>query len=346
MKKINIFSGLLMIIIVMCLVPNAIFAKKPIVLRWAQYVPAMPDQGGGVFDKFIAEEIEKRTNGNVKLEIYWSGAMGKPKELLGLVSDGTIDMTSIPAGFYNASFPLWLAPNSIPFVMETTQEAWRSATMLPNEVPGVQNEMHKLNLKCLYHQVLPPYQIFARQPIKTFEDLKGKKFCTWGEYLPRAFKSAGAVGVSIFPAERYESLQRGVVDGVIWPLSLGQLTRSHEVAPNVCLWNLGPIVGRGTYVNLDAWNKLPSDVQKILIEVSAEANEMQLKKWDRWDAEARKQLEEAGAVFHEIPASERQKWIAANPDFIGEWIENAEKKGLGKEARELKDKWFEIIAEY
>jgi len=346
MLKSNIFKGLLLIIMVLCLVPNMAFAKKPIVLRWAQYTPAKPDQTGGVFDQFIADEVEKRTNGDVKIEIYWSGAMGKPKELLGLISDGTIDMTSIPAGFYNASFPLWLAPNSIPFVMENTEEAWRSATMLPELVPGIQIEMKKLNLKCLYHQVLSPYQIFAREPIKTFEDLKGKKFCTWGDYLPRAFKAAGALGVSIFPAERYEALQRGVVDGVIWPLCLGQLTRSHEVAPNVCLWNLGPIVGKGIYVNLDVWNKLPSDVQKIMLDVSAEANEMQRKQWDQWDDESRKILEADGAFIHEIPASERQKWIDAQPDFVSEWIKNAEKKGLGKEARELKEKWFEIVAKY
>ena len=53
-----------------------------------------------------------------------------------------------------------------------------------------------------------------------------------------------------------------------------------------------------------------------------------------------------GAIFHEVPASERQKWIDASPDFLDETIKKMEKQGKGDEARYFVKRWLEIVDKY
>ena len=45
---------------------------------------------GAKVDKWWAAEIEKRTNGAVKIKIFWEGVLGKAKENLGLIQQGAI----------------------------------------------------------------------------------------------------------------------------------------------------------------------------------------------------------------------------------------------------------------
>lgn len=346
MKWIRPMSLVLIVISLIIVVPLASFAQKPIVLRWTQLVPERPEQGGAIIDQFFASEVEKRTDNRVKFEFFWSCSMGKPKEMISQVKSGIVDLASTPSGYYPSEFPLWTPPNNIPFLMETLEDAWQTHVLLPKESKTIQKEIADKGLKLLYHHTLGPYQIFATKPVVTFEDLNGLKVRSWGPDVPKALHAAGAVGVSIFPAEMYESLHRNVVDAALWPLAHGYIQRTHEVAPHVCMWNFGAFVGRGVWINLDTWNKLSKDVQNVMIEVVDETREFELKKWKEWTRQAREKLEAEGAIFHEIPAGERQKWIDALPDFTAQWVEQMEKNGLGDEAGQIRKHWLEIVSKY
>ena len=62
--------------------PSILMAEKPIVLRCAQYLPDIEENNG---EHFLAKEVYKRTNGRVKIEIYFGGTLGKAQEMLDLV---------------------------------------------------------------------------------------------------------------------------------------------------------------------------------------------------------------------------------------------------------------------
>jgi TRAP-type C4-dicarboxylate transport system substrate-binding protein len=341
----KILFPLLVMFLVLSFAPIT-HATKPIVLKWAHFVGKSPPETGGLIDQFFADEVNKRTNGRVKIEIYWSQTLGKVKELLGLVSNGTVDIAVVPAGYFPSSFPLWAAPNSIPFVMETLEQAWQTHNKIPAEIGAVKEEAKKLNIKLLYHHTIAPYQLFSTKPVIKFEDLKGMKVRSWGSYIPKAYQAAGAVSVTIFPAENYEALKRGLVDAVMWPLAHGSGLKIHEVAPIISMWNIGTFVGRGNWINLDSWKKLPADVQKIMLDVSKEASKMEANEWRKWTHNAREKMDAAGVKYYEVPEVERQKWIKACPDFLADWVKAMEKQGKGDAARQMKKRWLKIVEEY
>lgn len=317
-------------------------AEKRITMRWAHYVPNRPNTYI-IADEVFAKRVEELTNGKVKIRIYFGQTLGKVKELLTLVKSGTVDIASFPTGYFSSAFPLWTAPNNLPFVMETTEQAYRSAIELAETNADIQKEIKGQNLRLLFHHVLPPYQLFSKKPILKFEDLEGLKIRTWGAYMPQAYKAAGAVAVNVYPAEVYEALKRGVVDAAMWPLELGLLQRHHEVAPNICLWNVGSFVGWGNWMNLNSWNKLSDSQRDAVIKAAEEARKVEFETRVRNNQAAKEKLVSMGSKILEVPEAERKKWIEASPRFVEEWVASMKRKGLGKEAGNLKNRWQNIL---
>ncbi len=126
------------------------------------------------WEKWFAGEIEKRTDGRVKIKIFWSQSLGKTSDLPDLVQSGGVDMTMLVPGYYPARFPLAMASNQLWFVNWTNEEAFAVAKAL-YWVDPIQTELDKQNMKLIYIQVLPKYQLWAWQELNSLPDLKGKK---------------------------------------------------------------------------------------------------------------------------------------------------------------------------
>jgi len=131
------------------------------------------------WEMWFADEIEKRTQGKVKIKIFWSESLGKTPDLPDLVSSGGIDMSILVPGYYPARFPLAQCGNQLWFVNWTNEEAFEVAKTIYWQGP-IPKELEKQNMKLMYVQVLPSYQLWSWQPIKTVADLKGKKIRSWG----------------------------------------------------------------------------------------------------------------------------------------------------------------------
>lgn len=340
------FFALILLCVVVSLAPAAWAGSsdKPITLRYAHFLHKNFDWFTAT-DKFFAKEVEKRTNGKVKVKIYWAESLGKTAELLELVRAGTVDIASMYLGVFPSAFPLWSAPNSLFFVMTTLDQAQQVATQMPKKIAGVKDEIKKQNVKLFYHHLLPSYHLWAKKPITKFKDLKGLKLRSFGVHLPKIYKAAGAVGVTVLHPEIYESIQRGVIDGGMFPLPLGDGVKLQEIVKDVSLWNLGSIVAYGAFINLDKWNSLPPDIRKAIEEAAAATSAFAHKHAVETESKILQKLKKAGVKFHKVPVAERQEWIAASPNFLDEWVKNMEKlsKEKGTAAKQMKELWLEIV---
>ena len=343
-RKLSVLVLVLMVV-TFVLGSGVVRAADKITLRFGHFMPEKPGMIGAVTDQFFADEVKKRTNGAVDIKIYWSGTIGKTKELLGLVRDGSIDMAGLACGYYPAQFPLWKAANALPFVMTTVQEAIETSKRIPEEIPEVRAEIDKQNVKLLYHHVMECYHIFSTKPANTFASLKGLKLRTYGDQLPKAFHAAGAVGVTMYPAEVYEGLKRGVIDGGVGSVVPAMLLRIYEVAPHINKWNIMSIVGWGVFINQDKWKAIPPEAQKVMLEVAEEARVFEIKRALDSEKKSVQVLKAKGVTFHDVADSERQKWLEACPNFLDEWVAEMDKLGKGEGARKMKKLWLEIVAE-
>ncbi|WP_338605535.1 TRAP transporter substrate-binding protein DctP [Desulfoferula mesophila] len=113
---------------------------------------------------------------------------------------------------------------------------------------------------------LVPFRLFLNKKIDGIEGLKGLKIRVAPLYIPW-MKALGAKPITIPPMEIYTAMQRGVVDGFVWPayaipgLGWHEVTK-YEVIPGA--FQIEP----ATIVNLDKFKSLPPDLQKVLKDVT------------------------------------------------------------------------------
>jgi TRAP-type C4-dicarboxylate transport system substrate-binding protein len=298
---------------------------------------------GSKIDQWFAEEVGKRTNGQVQVKVYWSEALGKATEMLGLMQSGAIEMAAMSSAYYPKQLPFHAAPNSLPMAMDTVQQANLLIRRLVTEVPAYVEEAEDNGVRPLFFHHLNPYLLVSKQPILKIDDMKGRKMRTWGTDMPRMVQAAGGTPINLALPEIYESLNSGVIDSAPFAVDLIVNYKIYEVAKNVSeitLW-LGP--SWGLWINQASWQKLTPEQQAIFISIAADAARRDLEVTIAAEKSARDELAKRGVVFHPFPEAEKAKWRAANPDFFADFIATMDKEGKGNAARQTIGIWKQVV---
>ena len=300
------------------------------------------NNAGSVVDKWFAKEVEKRTNGEVKIKIFWSGALGKAKENLGLLQQGAVDMAAMSPGYFPAEMPFYAAPNSIPMTMDEVPHATALMKRLMTEVPIYQAETKRNGIRAVFFHHLNPYKLVCKNAVTTVDGMKGKKMRTWGKDMPRMVQAAGGTPVTLSLPEIYEGLSRGSVDCAPFAVDLVINYKIYEVAKHISditLW-LGP--STGIWISQSAWAKLTPAQQDIITKTGLEAAERDRDAVLAAGKAAIGKLKAKGVSFHDFPDAEKAKWRAANPNFFADFIKDMDKKGWGDDARKTIAIWKEV----
>jgi TRAP-type C4-dicarboxylate transport system substrate-binding protein len=112
--------------------------------------------------------------------------------------------------------------------------------------------------------------LMSRQPVKSVDDIKGKKVRDSGAYLDLV-QNLGAAPVTLTQAELYMALQTGTVDAVCMPNYTIGTMKYWEVAKGIMLPALGP-GSADIFVSVKAFESLPPDLREIVEEAAIEAN--------------------------------------------------------------------------
>lgn len=217
--------------------------------------------------EFFKKEIEARTNGGIKVDIFPAGQLGTEKEMLEQACAGVIQ------GFRGGQFDFLpkLLVFSLPFLCETPEEVGRlmSSDIAKSITAGSQKD----GAIILGLGDAGGFRQFSNnvRPIKKPADLVGLKMRTNGmDTIDRTFKALGASTVSIPYADLYMGLKTGVADGQENPWVNVAGMKFYEVQKyfTEISYQFHP---DPFYVNLEWYNSLPENYKKILQEVTDES---------------------------------------------------------------------------
>jgi TRAP-type C4-dicarboxylate transport system substrate-binding protein len=114
-----------------------------------------------------------------------------------------------------------------------------------------------------------PLALISKEPINRLQQIRGLKIRGSGA-APDLITNLGAVPVTLAPAEVYIALQTGTVDAVIMPSYTIGTINLWDVAKGLLGPPFGQVAG-DMYVNLEAYNALPDDLQQVVDEAAEEA---------------------------------------------------------------------------
>ncbi len=323
-------------------VAGTAFAQAKFQLRWGHYLADGPFVQ---LEKDFASKIEKRTNGQVKINITFAGGLGKDTELLLLTARGAIDMTATAPGYNPDQLHYWRAFQT-PLVFQTSKQAMYVLGKVVEEFPVYKQEMDKIGVVWLFQQPLGEYYLSGPSPDCTsVAALRGKKIRSFGADIPKGFAAIGAVPVTVAPTAIYEALQHGNLDySFINPGNIQQY-KLHEVGKYHC----GPVMaitGHNITIGKRTWARLPAEIQKIFLEQARQTQQDYLAWVGDFEAKAVSNIKAQGGVFTPFPAEELKKWKAASPDFLAAWEKaTAQATGDAQTPKKVAARWRELLSQ-
>jgi TRAP-type transport system periplasmic protein len=209
---------------------------------------------------FFKNTLEKASNGRIKVELYFSGVLGKEAEVLEMVKLGTVQGSR--GGLFERANKKYLM-YTLPFLFE---DADKVVAVMRSDLG------QKINKGAMANGIYIPATGVAggmrnitnsKQPINNVGDLKGLKMRTPPiDVTIRTFKALGANPQQVAYTETYMALKTGVVDGQENPFSNAVDMKFYEAQKylSVVNWQVHP---DPFYVNPAWYKSLPDDLKAI-----------------------------------------------------------------------------------
>ena len=218
----------------------------------------------------VFKGIEKDTNGAIKWRLIPGGQIADGKATFTAIRDGLMQ-----GGMGVATY----VPNIVPSVTAIYSTLLFGDDVMAGSAAGTEtitlhcpsclDEYRKMNAVPLAGWVAAPYQLMCREPVKTVDDLKGKRVRATGGNA-EMLKMAGAVPVAGTLTEAVNLLQRGGIDCVLgateWLRTYGYADSAKYVS-DYPLGMSGPAVGM--LLNRKAWDGFTTEQKKIHIKYAA-----------------------------------------------------------------------------
>jgi TRAP-type C4-dicarboxylate transport system substrate-binding protein len=118
------------------------------------------------------------------------------------------------------------------------------------------------------------------------------------------------------------ALQRGTIDGAHSGMTSFWERKTYEVAKYVAQFDYS-FGMMATVMNLKKWNELPSDIQKIFLDCSKEAQEWVRKEAEKMDKECVELLKGKGMEIYVVPEKEKERWRKTNQPSIDVFLKRA-----------------------
>jgi TRAP-type C4-dicarboxylate transport system substrate-binding protein len=216
----------------------------------------------------------------------------------------------------------------------SAQEATRVFWQLYEATPALKNEYRDVKVLAVWAH--DTGHVFTKsKPIKTLDDLRGLKIRAPGPVQTSMLSALGAVPLTMPAGEIYDSLERGVIDGLITGSSAISSFRLDQVARYATLADFY-VATMIVAMNHQSYKKLSSEDRALLDSLTGSRLSMVgAKNYDNASADGLKALKKVNASIYELPAEERARWRSATAKVSSDWINEMESKGLpGKQVYE------------
>ncbi|MBW1866329.1 MAG: TRAP transporter substrate-binding protein [Deltaproteobacteria bacterium] len=330
MKTNRIFTFPLMFLIVLAvfLISMPVQAKT-ISLNYSIFFPPSHDQcKAGIA---WAEEINKRTDGQIKITVFPGGTLTKANQCYDGVVKGISDLGMSCFAYTRGKFPVMEAID-----LPLGYPSGIAATRVANKFFEAIQPAELSDVKVLYLHAHGPGLLHTKKPVHNLADLKDMKIRSTG-LSAKVVKSLGGVPVAMPQGSTYESLQKGVVEGTFGPIEVLKGWHQGEVIKSSTdCFSVGYTTAMYVVMNLKKWNDLPENLQKIFTDVSNEWIDVHGKAWDNGDRDGRQFTLSLGNEIIPLSDSESKKWASAVRPIIDDYIKTATDKGLaGKKSVNL-----------
>ncbi len=246
-------------------------AQKTIEWRYGHMNP--PTSAAGIQANWLAEAVEKHTNGQIKIKVYPASQLGKLQELAEAASTGTIALSHNTAAGIGSLHE--------PFAALDTPYLYRDVDHLMKTVDVDSPVMKKLNegliksagVRVLYAYYFGTRQLTANKAVTQPSELSGMKIraIPFPIYMSTV-EGLGAVPVPVDWSEVPTALATGVVNGQENPVNVVLSSKLYEAQSHMML--TGHIMNAQVIIiNEKIWQGLSPELRQAVAKAAAEVRQ-------------------------------------------------------------------------
>jgi len=269
------FITLLLVGIVVINTATTSAAEPEKVIKWK--LQSFTASGSNIWNNYLepfAAAVKERSQGRLEITLYAPGAIVPGFKVTSSVGSGIVEAGLTSPGYDGGTIPESYVLTGLPFAFADVlqqMDFWYSY----KGGAAFQIITEAYNQKGVVPLALLSFEdamvIMTQFPVEQFADFKGKKIRCTGAHAG-AVKELGAVPTQLSIMDVYTALQTGVIDGHFMALSGLEDFGWKDVVKYVVMPAWMPNSPSLLEVNLNAWNNLPADLQKIVLDTAREVN--------------------------------------------------------------------------
>lgn len=321
-------------------------ASAEVVLRYAEPGPNRGTRAAAV--QFYADEVERLSGGDIKVDIHWGGALLKWSSVMNGVSAGSADLGSVLSLLEPQELKA-LAIGDIPLEYADPWVGMRAMYDLMTSASQLQQSLADQSLVYLsnFSTTGVQFECTEDNQIRTVDDIKGKRIRATGTYA-KVLTELGAHTVSITYGEVYQALDTGLVDCLASYFYGMEAYKTYEVVETVTRVDWGQLLGFAIVINKFAWSDLNDEQQAIMLQAGSKMIDHFARLTIGHAEEVAKTLANGGfgkvvPVIRMAP-EERQKILEATLPFRDSWIQDANRRGM--DGQRIWDRYIGLLEQY
>ena len=288
-----------------------------------------------IYAEKFAEEVDRLSEGRIKIQVYANSTLGGDRELLESCKDGDIPFV-VQNTAPQVTFMPDLAVFDVPCAFENLDEC-REVLDDPDFSSLVSGVYEKGGYQLLGIADQGFRVMSTNKPVRSIKDFKGQKIRTMENPFHLAFwKAIGANPTPMSFAEVYIGLQQHTIDAQENPYEVIVSNRLYEQQDYVVETNHLPHLIT-LIMNDEFYRDMPSEDQKIIKEAAAAATEYARKASDDRIADRVKTIEDSGTEILKIDEETYNAVVEASsgvresirsnvdPDIYGTYIDCIDK---------------------
>jgi TRAP-type C4-dicarboxylate transport system substrate-binding protein len=264
--------------------------------------------------KLLTENIDKATNGELKMQLHLSGTLQiSPSDITKAVGEGIVQFGDDL--FNSGNIPVAGIPR-LPMLVQSYDDFAKVAAVL---APYLDKSFAAKGSTVLAAYTYPMQVVWGKKKLTSLDDIKGLKLRVAAPEQGEFVRRFGGTSITMSAPEVPSALDRGVVDG-IFTAGVGAvlwkdlLKYGYMIVVNV---NNSYLIA-----NTDAYKKLSPELQGKLREVAQDTAKWNQDTMRTEEAASQKTLGDAGYVLTQAKAAEIARAVDTMKPYWDEWAKS------------------------
>ncbi len=273
----------------------------------------------------FAKNVTEKSGGKLTIVTHPGGSLFKGGEIFRAVRTGQAQIGERFMSALGKEDPL-LEIDSQPFLATSYSDAMKLYKASKDEIV---KSLDSKGLIFLYAVPWPAQGLYSKKEINNVGDLKGLKFRAYNSATIRIAELTGMAPTKIEAAEISQAFSTGAVESMITSPTTGKNKKIWENGVkyfyDIAAWFPKNMV----IVNKDAWNKLDSQTQELVMQQAALAERKGWNLSKKGNVADKKALADAGMQVGKVNAALKAHFEEVGAKMAKEWADKAGSRGAG-----------------